>query len=359
MSQLTDRIRLYGTDCFQVEFVLNAIQALELNMTISLGVWIDKSLTNSKRQMKQMRRILETYPIFYIDSILIGNEALFRGDMDESELISHIETTKAYMKSRGFNIPVGTSEIGSKWTKRLAQHVDILAANIHPFFGGVPVNMSAKWTYEFLYEKVLQTSLDLEAESKNPSRILISEVGWPSGGGRIKGSIAGVRELQEFMDSWVCSKDNNNDVGWYWFEAFDEPWKKIFNKEGEEWETQWGIFDQGRRLKDGIRIPDRCPNLNDDEKEPEELEVLPDPQYKLKLETMSEPETPPRFNPGHESQSESEFEHEYENIDVDEYENSDEDEYEDEDEDDEFGNEDDYDYDYDDDYDYDYDYEDE
>lgn len=145
LSQTTDKLRLYGTDCYQVDFVLNAIQDLKLNMTISMGVWIDRSYEGSRRQLQEMRRIVKSYPSNYFNSILIGNEVLFRQDMSKDELISHLATTRAFLKSQHIKIPVGTSEIGAKWDADLASHVDVLAANIHPFFGGVPVNVSTKW----------------------------------------------------------------------------------------------------------------------------------------------------------------------------------------------------------------------
>ena len=42
------------------------------------------------------------------------------------------------------------------------------------------------------------------------------------------------------------------------FEAFDEPWKVIFNdaKTGDFWEPHWGLMDANRKLKDGVKIPD-------------------------------------------------------------------------------------------------------
>lgn len=220
-------------------------------MTISLGVWVDRSYEGSNRQLQEMKRILESYPTKYIDSILVGNEVLFRQDLTQHELISHIETARAYLKSKNIKIPVGTSEIGAKWNAELASHVDILAANIHPFFGGVPVNMSTKWTYDFLYDQVMVGTAHWDVV---PSRILISEVGWPTGGGRIRGSLAGIQELQVLLENWLCY-DHVDDIGWYWFEAFDEPWKRHFAASNQQWETQWGLLGPDRKLKDGVKLP--------------------------------------------------------------------------------------------------------
>jgi hypothetical protein len=44
----------------------------------------------------------------------------------------------------------------------------------------------------------------------------------------------------------------------YWcrFEAFDEPWKVVYNTPGQEWEDKWGLMDSARKLKPGLKIPD-------------------------------------------------------------------------------------------------------
>lgn len=257
LSQVTNRIRLYGTDCRQAEYVLNAIMDLELNMTLSLGVWLDRNQEGNARALNEMQKLVLRYPSRYIDSILVGNEVLFREDMTEHELTVQMVKVRNYLKMNQIEIPVGTSDIGSRWTPRLASAVDVLAANIHPFFGGVQVQESTAWTYQFLYEKVLS---DIDTWTHVPETMLISEVGWPSGGGRLWGSVAGIKEQQQFLNEWVCAKEATDKVGWYWFEAFDEPWKVMFHDGDKKWETQWGLFTANRKLKEGITLPN-CPEL--------------------------------------------------------------------------------------------------
>lgn len=40
------------------------------------------------------------------------------------------------------------------------------------------------------------------------------------------------------------------------FEAFDEPWKIVYNTGKENWEDKWGLMDSARNLKPGLKIPD-------------------------------------------------------------------------------------------------------
>lgn len=50
------------------------------------------------------------------------------------------------MVAAGFgNIPVGTADAGSEITTILATGADFIMANVHPWFGGLPVAQAAAW----------------------------------------------------------------------------------------------------------------------------------------------------------------------------------------------------------------------
>ena len=73
LSQLTNKIRLYGTDCNQTQMLIHAIEQLDLknDIKIWLGVWQDDNSTTNARQLDQMWDILDEYgenniPIFEI-----------------------------------------------------------------------------------------------------------------------------------------------------------------------------------------------------------------------------------------------------------------------------------------------------
>ena len=67
---------------------------------------------------------------------------------------------------------------------------------------------------------------------------LIKTVGWPSGGGSISGSVAGISELQTFINTFPgAAKDAN--INYYWFEGYDEPWKVVFDTATAAYEDKW------------------------------------------------------------------------------------------------------------------------
>lgn len=257
LSQLTNTIRLYGTDCNQTELLLTSIDRLGLNGTIKvwMGVWQDNNATTNARQLAQMYDIFQKYGAASFTGIIVGNEVLFRQDMTATQLGSIITGVRTNLTNMGINLPVASSDLGDNWTAELASQVDYLMANIHPFFAGVTAEVAASWTYDFWtgHDTILKTDI-----SKN----IISETGWPSTGGTdcgaattcTSGSVAGISEMNTFMGDWVCQALTNG-TNYFWFEAFDEPWKIVYDTPGEGWEDHWGLMDVNRNLKAGVTIP--------------------------------------------------------------------------------------------------------
>ncbi|KAI5856326.1 glycoside hydrolase superfamily [Tricharina praecox] len=254
LSLLTDKVRLYGTDCNQTEMVLHAIDALGVDMTVWIGVWLDGNSTTNTRQLNHLYTLLsdEKHHDKYA-GVAVGNEVLFAKTLTQTQLFNIISEVRTNLTTLGYNIPVGTSDLGSNWKTEMASEVDVLMANVHPFFAGVVVEKAANWTYTFFQENDVVLTDGL---SPKP-RVMISEVGWPSGGGSTGGSVAGIDEMNTFMADFVC-KENARGTEYFWFSGFDEPWKIRYNepKLGKEWEDKWGLLDVNRKLKKGLTIPD-------------------------------------------------------------------------------------------------------
>ncbi|KAK6359855.1 hypothetical protein TWF696_000988 [Orbilia brochopaga] len=255
ISQLTSRLRLYGNDCNQTEMVVEAIKTLDVDMKVWLGVYIDGNQTTNARQFQQMYNILDKYGQDPFIGVVIGNEALFSKYITEGSLIQLLMEVRTNFTTLGYTkLNITTSDLGSAWTANLAQAVDTVMANVHPFFAGVTVDDAPGWTNEFFVNNDVSVA-NLATNKPNP---IVSEVGWPSGGGTDLGSVAGIKELNQFVEQYVCEA-NRNGTEYYWFVPFDEPWKERYNTPGKEWETQWGLMDVDRNLKPGVTIPD-CPS---------------------------------------------------------------------------------------------------
>jgi exo-beta-1,3-glucanase (GH17 family) len=116
------------------------------------------------------------------------------------------------------DLPVAMADLGDNWTADMATKVDIVMSNVHPFFAGVDAKQAAGWTWNFWNSH----DVALTASSKSIKQV-IAEVGWPSGGGTncggadtcTGGSVAGVDEMNQFMEDWVCPSLNNG-TEYFW-----------------------------------------------------------------------------------------------------------------------------------------------
>lgn len=219
LSQLTNTIRLYGTDCNQTEMVLHAIDKLALpHIKVWLGVWLDKNSTTNDRGLSAMYNILAKAGASPFAGVIIGNEVLYRKDMTETQLGTILSGVRQNLTSQKINIPVATSDLGDDWTPDLAKDTDFVMSNIHPFFAGVAADVAAGWTWNFWQEKDTVLVTD---QTKN----VISETGWPSTGGTdcgeattttcSPGSVAGISEMNTFMDNFIC-QSLANGTNFFW-----------------------------------------------------------------------------------------------------------------------------------------------
>ena len=219
LSQLTNTLRLYGTDCNQTEMVLHATERLGLSgFKVWLGVWLDGNSTTVDRGIDAMHDILSKHGAAPFAGVVVGNEVLFRKEVTEDKLGQILDDTKKYLSDNKLDLPVATSDLGDAWTTALAAKVDVLMANVHPFFAGVTADKAAGWTYTFWTGK--NVPLTQGTNTKN----FVSEVGWPSAGGThcspdqqtcIEGSKAGIEEMNQFMDSYICqSLSNGTEFFW-------------------------------------------------------------------------------------------------------------------------------------------------
>ncbi|KAF9135465.1 hypothetical protein BGW39_002610 [Mortierella sp. 14UC] len=250
ISQITNRVRLYGMDCNQADLTFQAINALGLNKTMQvvLTIWVDQNQTTYQRQHETLFRVLDTYGTGMVNGISVGNEVLFRKDRTLTELAALMKGVKEEIKTRyGTTIPVFSSDVGDEMKSELAAVSDMLQGNIHPYFSGTPAANAANWTMSEYENKITANPTPMGIKG------VISEVGWPSAPASavyLNGSVPGLANMQTVVDNFVCQA-NAAGIPYYWFEFKDEPWK--INPDVPV-EPYWGIFDEFGKLK--IKIPD-------------------------------------------------------------------------------------------------------
>ncbi|KAF9060949.1 glycoside hydrolase superfamily [Rhodocollybia butyracea] len=258
LSQLTTRIRLYGSDCNTTAMVLEAITRTKVNMTVFIANYPDATDNGVayNRQKAVIQSAIQTYGTDHIGGLTVGNEFILNyldanGGTDPNSAVGNqgaailtplIDDSKAMLKTLGVTMKIGNADAGSFFNNKVLQDVDYGMANVHPWFANVSIDDAAGWTWSF-FETI---DVALAQKLSNKPDMSIAETGNASNGP----SLASEANLQKFMDTFVCQA-NANGTEYFFFEYFDETWKDIQFGGVEGW---WGLFNSNRTLKN-IEIP--------------------------------------------------------------------------------------------------------
>lgn len=225
LSQLTGRIRTYT-----VSNGLDRVPeiARRHGLTVSIGLWISSDMEMNEKEIQTGIRVaLANRRV--VDRVIVGNEAVLRGDVTAEQMNGYIKRVRAALPYR---IKVTTAEPWSTWllNPELGENVDIIFIHLLPYWEGI----SARDSLGFLgraYEHV---------QDEFPDKpITIGEAGWPSEGRTKRAAEASLANEAYFIRAFVKLA---MEKGWdyYLIEAYDQPWKG--GNEGAVG-AYWGLFD--------------------------------------------------------------------------------------------------------------------
>ncbi len=247
LSKYTDRLRTYNA----VDAAAIPALARQYGMKVTAGAWLYADKGKNDLQIKSLIQLMRDND--NIDRVMVGNETLLRGDLKPKELMGYIDIVK-----RRARVPVSTAESWDIWltTDRernkqmheLARHVDFITVHLLPYWEGVPRKNAVT--------HVMRRYEAMRREYPN-KKIVIGEVGWPSGGSRVPlkniekpdepivYSTASVADEAQFIREFLpLAKQKGLD--YYLMEAIDQPWKRT--NEGRTG-AYWGIFNSDREPK--------------------------------------------------------------------------------------------------------------
>ena len=252
LSHYTKRLRTYSAADAEIIPAL----ARKYGMTVTAGAWL---YGNESKNDLEMKRLIElARDNSNVDRVMVGNETILRGDLTPKQLIKYIDIAK-----RRIRVPVSTAESWDVWLynkemRTVAKHVDFITVHLLPYWEGVPRAAAV--------DHVMIRYAEMQREYPN-KKIVIGEVGWPSGGSRvaiknqanpnepISYSTASVTDEAQFIREFLpLAKAKKLD--YYLMEAIDQPWKRA--DEGRTG-AYWGIFNADREPKftfDGEVVPD-------------------------------------------------------------------------------------------------------
>lgn len=200
--------------------------ALELGFEVAAGAWISPNRAENEAALEALLSFA-AHP--QVTSLVIGNEVGVRGDLPIPELLGLVQRAKAAFPNKTVTTVVVLETL--KAHPEIAEVVDEVYVNLHPFFADVGIDGAFDALVEH-YEMAREIAVDRP--------VLISETGWPSRDGQ---------EVTEFFLQFL-SWAQGNEIPYFYFSAFDEPWKAI--DEGP-FGAQFGIWRDNERLKPGYR----------------------------------------------------------------------------------------------------------
>jgi exo-beta-1,3-glucanase (GH17 family)/cellulose synthase/poly-beta-1,6-N-acetylglucosamine synthase-like glycosyltransferase len=228
LAPYTRTIRTYSSTG-GVELVPPA--AADQGLKVTVGAWLDKDLDRNEREVRSAIDLARRHN--NVNGIVVGNEAIFRGEMKVEDLVKTIQRVK-----RSSPVPVTTGEIWSVWRDHpeLVSAVDYIAVHILPYWEGVSETAAVDAAIG---------AYDLLRRLYPGKRIVIAEFGWPSGGYNMKKANPGRLEQAVILRDFV-SRAEAFGIDYNLVEAIDQPWKVTI--EGGVG-AYWGIFDASRQPK--------------------------------------------------------------------------------------------------------------
>ena len=170
----------------------------------------------------------------FVDVAAVGNEVMYRGDLEEDELISFINRVKRAIPE----IPVGYVDAYYEFSDRprITEVCDVILANCYPYWEGCSLE------YSLVYMKQMFYQAQAAGQGK---KVIITETGWPSEGASLEGAHPSYENaLRYFINAQNWSKQD--DIEMFYFSSFDESWK--VGSEGDVG-AFWGLWDKDENLK--------------------------------------------------------------------------------------------------------------
>src|ERR1700722_3046769 len=225
LKPLTDCIRTYSVDhgLDQIPEI-----AARHGMKVMLGLWLSSLPEASRHQTEIAIALARRFPEV-IQSVVVGNEVLLRGEMSAPDLVATIRAVKAQV-----TMPVTYADVWEFWLRypEIATAVDFITIHILPYWEDFPIPVGAAAAHVGAIRSKVAAAF--------PNReILIGEFGWPSAGRMREGALPS-RANQARVLQQVLAQAKRDGYRVNVIEAFDQPWKRRL--EGTVG-GHWGLYD--------------------------------------------------------------------------------------------------------------------
>jgi hypothetical protein len=206
--------------------------ARQMGLKVSAGAWLGKDKAANEREIQGLIQIAKDVDL---ESVIVGNEVMLRGDLSDDELVEYINRVKSAVK-----VPVTTAEIGGVLLAhpKVMSAVDFEMVHLYPFWEGAPIDGAA--------QSVIKEYHSIQQKSGG-KRVVIGETGWPSAGPANGAAVPSVENQRRFITEFLSLAVSDN-VDFYYFDAFDEMWKAEAGVG-----TYWGLLRTDRTFKSDVQ----------------------------------------------------------------------------------------------------------
>jgi glucan 1,3-beta-glucosidase len=229
LKSLTDCVRTYS-----MELGLDQLPeiARRLGMKVIQGLWLSNRPDKNRIEIDGVIALARKYPDV-IQSVVVGNEVLLRGELSAVDLGNIIREVKSKVP-----MPVTYADVWEFWSRNrdLMEAVDFVTIHILPYWEDFPIGAKDAAAH------VLSIREKMTAVFPGKD-ILIGETGWPSQG-RMREAALPSQVNQALILQELLAQAQKRGYRVNVIEAFDQPWKRRL--EGTVGGF-WGLFDGATR----------------------------------------------------------------------------------------------------------------
>lgn len=252
LSGTTDTIKVYAvSDCNTLQNLSPALESK--GFKAFLGVWPNDD-AHYQAEKAALSAYLPNLSPSNVRGILVGSEALYRGDLSASELADKINDIKSLIQGitgkdgNSFSsVPVGTVDSWNMLIDGSAQPAveasDLIMANAFSYWQGQALS-NASFSF---FDDIMQ-ALQVIQTTKGSTDIdfWVGETGWPTAGETYKDAQPGVDNAATFWQEGICAI-RGWGINTLIFEAYDETWKPDATADDgtdvSETERNWGVLN--------------------------------------------------------------------------------------------------------------------
>ena len=193
-------VRIYATDCNQLQTVGDAASAHGLKMIV--GIFIDNQGIDASRPQIQALTSWGRWNL--VTMVVVGNEAILDGYTTASALAAYISEVKSTIGG-AFTGPYTTSETTNIWQASngvFCGAVDVIGSNIHPYFNTAT---SADQAGQFV-----SSQIQILGGICSGKQVYNLETGWPHAGNANGAAIPGVSQQQTALKGIMAAAGGNS-----------------------------------------------------------------------------------------------------------------------------------------------------